>query len=255
MKTDCFACDVFLEADTLDSLEELFLAHGLECHEWEYPAEALRNYARNYAEAAERLSRDTERLPEIGPITIHPVTADRIVDWLDLFDSRGFAGNPGWAACYCREPHDLPSEEEPERLWSANRAFTAERLASGRTYGYLAYVEDFAVGWVNASTRSDYAIFKLLDPDSPEAASVVGVSCFVIAPPYRRHGVAAALLDAVIAHAPARGAAFVEAYPRNEPEKGDAPHFRGPRSLYDARGFTAVEVRERDTVMRRTVAG
>ena len=254
MKTDCFACDVFLEADTLAALQDRFLAHGSEVHHWDYPEAALRNYVRNYAEAVARLSPDLERLPVIGAIAVHPVTEDRVADWLDLFDHRGFAGNPGWAACYCREPHDAPSDEEPERLWTDNRSYVADRLRRGRTYGYLAYANGVAVGWVNASARSDYAIFKLLDPDSPDPSSVVGVSCFVIAPPYRRHGVAAALLDRVIADAPSRGAGFVEGYPRNEPEPNDGAHFRGPRSLYDARGFTSIEVRDRDTVMRLAVS-
>jgi hypothetical protein len=55
----------------------------------------------------------------------------------------------------------------------------------------------------------------------------------------------------VIADASGRGAAWIEAYPLNKPEQGDAGHFRGPRSIYDARGFESIEVRERDTVVRR----
>jgi GNAT superfamily N-acetyltransferase len=80
---------------------------------------------------------------------------------------------------------------------------------------------------------------------------VIGVSCFVIAPPFRRHGVAAALLDRVIADSSERGADWIEGYPRNEPDENAAAYFRGPRSMYDARGFEPVAVRERDTVMRR----
>jgi GNAT superfamily N-acetyltransferase len=81
---------------------------------------------------------------------------------------------------------------------------------------------------------------------------VVGVSCFIIAPPFRRHGVASVLLDRVIADAFARGAAWIEGYPRNKPEESDAAHFRGPRSMYDARGFEPIKVREHDTVVRRS---
>jgi GNAT superfamily N-acetyltransferase len=83
---------------------------------------------------------------------------------------------------------------------------------------------------------------------------VIGVSCFVVAPPFRRHGIAAALLDRVIADASARRASWIEGYPHNKPEDSDAGHFRGPRSIYDARGFEPIEVRERDTVMRRSTA-
>jgi GNAT superfamily N-acetyltransferase len=82
---------------------------------------------------------------------------------------------------------------------------------------------------------------------------VIGVSCFVIAPPFRRHGVAAALLDRVIKDASSRGASWIEGYPHNEPKGGDAGRFRGPRSLYEARGFAPIEVRDRYTVMRRSV--
>jgi GNAT superfamily N-acetyltransferase len=101
--------------------------------------------------------------------------------------------------------------------------------------------------------RSDYGLYRLVDPGGPEPSSVIGVSCFIIAPPFRRHGIAWALLDRVIADASARGASWVEGYPRNEPEEGDAGHFRGPRSMYDARGFEPIELRERDTVVRRPV--
>jgi GNAT superfamily N-acetyltransferase len=75
----------------------------------------------------------------------------------------------------------------------------------------------------------------------------------IIAPPFRRHGVASALLDRVIADASARGASWIEAYPHNEPQGSDAAHFRGPRSMYEARGFQPIEVRENYKVMRRSV--
>jgi GNAT superfamily N-acetyltransferase len=255
MQTGCFSCDEIIEADDAEAVADRFVEHGAQNHDWPYPEEALRNFARNWAEAVERLSTDTERLPEIGEITVHPVTEDRIDDWLRFFDHDGFAGNPDWASCYCREPHDVPTEEEPEHPWTENRAFMADRLRTGSAFGYLAYVDGRTAGWVNASMRSDYAaLLRLVDPDGPEPESVIGVSCFVIAPPFRRHGVAAALLDRVIADAADRGASWVDAYPRNEPDEGDGAHFRGPRSMYDARGFEPVEVRERDTVVRLPVA-
>ena len=81
-----------------------------------------------------------------------------------------------------------------------------ERLRGGATFGYLAYVDGRPAGWVNASLRSDYGLYRKVDPDGPEPTSVIGVSCFVIAPPFRRHGIASALLGRVIADAAARGA-------------------------------------------------
>lgn len=256
MKVKCFACDALVEATDSNAVVDAFVAHGREKHTWSYPEEAIRNYARNYVDAAERLTGSTERLPEIGDITVHPVTEDRIDDWLRFFDHDAFAGNPDWASCYCLEPHVPATPEEPELAWRARRAAVAQRFRAGTTFGYLAYVGGRPAGWVNASLRSEYGQFRLVDPDGPGPRSVIGIACFVIAPPFRRHGVAAALLDRVIADANTRGASWVEAYPHSEPEANDAGHFRGPRSMYEARGFQSVEVREHFTVMRRqTVSG
>ena len=103
-------------------------------------------------------------------------------------------------------------------------------------------------------SRSDYGRpLGLSIATAPQPRSVIGVSCFIVAPPYRKHGVASALLDRVIADASTRGASWIEAYPHNEPQQSDAGHFRGPRSIYEERGFQPIEVREHYTVMRRRV--
>jgi len=253
VKVKCFGCDASIEADAADDVVDAFVVHGQESHTWSYPEEALRNYARNYAEATERLTGGTERLAEIGDVAVHPVTGDRVGDWLRFFDHDGFSGNPDWASCYCLDPPVPATPERPERPWRETRATVAERLRCARTFGYLAYVDDRAAGWVNASFRSDYGLYRLVDPDGPGPPSVIGVSCFVIAPPFRRHGIASVLLDRVIADAPARGASWIEGYPHNAPEASDAGHFRGPRPMYDARGFVPIAVREHDTVVRRPV--
>src|SRR5262245_25619796 len=194
MNVKCFECAALLEAENVDAAVRAFVEHGRQRHTWSYPEEAIRNYARNYAEATERLSDDTERLAEIAAVTVHPVTEARIDDWLRLFDRDGFAGNPDWASCYCLEPHVPAPPEQPERAWRDTRATMIARLRSGTTFGYLAYVGDRVAGWVNASLRSDYGLYSRVDAAGPAPQTVVGVSCFVIAPPFRRHGVAAALL-------------------------------------------------------------
>jgi GNAT superfamily N-acetyltransferase len=253
VKVKCFECSALLEADDAAAIAHMFVVHGRERHIWSYPEEAIRNYARNYGEATERLTGGTERLPEIADVTVQPVTEDRVDDWLRFFDQDAFADNPDWASCYCLEPHVPATPELPERAWRDVRATVAGRLRDGTTVGYLAYVNGRAVGWVNASFRADYGLYRRVDVDGPTPQSVIGVSCFVIAPPFRRHGAASALLDRVIADAPARAASWIEGYPHNEPKTNDAGHFRGPRSMYEARGFQPIEVREHYTVMRRSV--
>lgn len=251
---ECFAGDVRVEGDTADVVADRFVNHARESHDWPYPEEALRNYARNYAEANVRLTGDTLRLDTIGEVTVHAVSADRIDDWIRFFDHDAFAGNPDWASCYCLEPHVPATEEMPERPWREVRKSMIDRLGEGATYGYLAYVDGTTAGWVNASHRSEYGMYRLVDPGGPDPSSVIGISCFIIAPPYRRHGLAAKLLDRVIDDSADRGAEWIEGYPNNEPDEGDPGHYRGPRQLYDARGFKPVERREHDTVMRRPSA-
>jgi len=255
VKVKCFGCDAVIEAPDVDSVVDEFAAHGQKDHTWAAPEEAIRNYARNYAEACQRLSGDTTRRAEIGEVAVHPVTEDRVGDWLRFFDHDGFAGNPSWASCYCLEPHVPAPPEQPERAWRETRAIMAERLRRGTTFGYLAYADGQPAGWVNASLRSECGLYRLVQGGGPPASAVIGVSCFVIAPPFRRHGIAATMLDRVIADAAGRGASAVEGYPHNKPDQSDAGHFRGSRSMYDARGFVPVEVRQHDTVMRLAVAG
>jgi GNAT superfamily N-acetyltransferase len=249
VQVKCFGCNALLEAADADAAADAFVAHAKADHKWPYKEDALRTYAANYAEAGERISTDTERLPEIGAVTVFPAT-DRVDDWLSFFDCEAFAGNPGWASCYCLEPNVPTTREDPERPWRTARATTADRLRCGATYGYLAYAGGAPAGWVNASKRADCGLFRDVDPNGPDAQTVIGISCFVIAPPFRRHRIASVLLDRVIADAPSRGASWIEAYPHNTPEAGDAGHFRGTRAMYEARGFKPVEEKKNYTVMR-----
>lgn len=248
---ECFECKATVSGGGVAQLADEFLSHARAQHQWPFPDQAVRNYA----EATQRLTGASERLESIGRIGIHRVTEDRLDDWAAFFDHDAFVGKPEWAACYCLEPHVAGAAggdgREPAP-WSANRQAMIERLRAGGAFGYLAYAGGRPAGWVNASKRSDYTLYRL--EGGPPAEDVIGASCFIISPPYRRHGIAAALLDRVIADAAGRGAAWVEGYPFNGDEADDAGNFRGTRSLYDERGFEPVEVRERDTVMRRAVA-
>jgi hypothetical protein len=71
VKVKCFGCDASVEADAADRVVEAFVVHGQESHTWRYPEEAIRNYARNYAEAGERLTGSTVRLADIGDVLRH----------------------------------------------------------------------------------------------------------------------------------------------------------------------------------------
>lgn len=247
----CPMCNGLLAAEDADAMGDLMIEHVADAHaDLPYPREAIWNFG----SALARITGSTERLDAIGTIEVHPVTDDRLEDWLDLFDHDVFAGTPQWAACYCTEPHFLePGDESGDSnrgTWREKRQRMIDLFRSGGVFGYLAYVDGRPAGWLNASTRGDYRMFRRDDADD---ACTIGLACFAVAPPYRFHGVSKALLDRAIADAPERGAAWIEAYPFNADRPTDDPDFRGPRSMYDARGFSEVAVRRRDTVVRRPV--
>lgn len=250
MEVTCFECNETLTAEDEVALGESFLGHARARHEWPFPDDGIRNYAA----AVQRLTGPSERVDSIGAVEIHRVTDDRIDDWLYFFDHEAFVGKPEWATCYCLEPHEKSAKdgdpEPPFGTWRERRERMAKLLRSGQSYGYLAYVDGKAAAWVNSSLRKDYSLFRREDG---EDGDTIGVSCFIVAPPYRRHGLSTALLDRVIADAPERGAKWIEAYPFNGESEDDAGNFRGRRSMYDSRGFVEVDVRGRDSVVRRAV--
>ncbi|MFP4514010.1 MAG: GNAT family N-acetyltransferase [Acidimicrobiales bacterium] len=246
---DCPFCEMAIEAEDLDTFGRVGLAHVRSEHDdVPYPDMSVRNFF----EGMVRCTGPTDRLESIGEFEVQPVTEDRLDDWLAFFDNDALADIPQYTACYCFEPHEAtpdPDQMAAPTHWTERRQAMIDRLRDGTAFGYLAYVDGRPAGWVNASRRCDYTLHAQGDDDADH--DTIGVACFTIAPPYRGHGVSKALLDRVIADAPDRGATAVEAYPFN-PDVAEIT-FRGARSVFDAAGFTEVEIRTRDTVLRRAV--
>lgn len=249
----CEDCGATVEGADEDAFGDAYIVHIRADHaDWPFPDIAIRNYAA----ATQRLSDRTDRLEDIGDVTIHAVTEERLGDWLSFFDRDAFAGNPAWASCYCMEPFLLePGKPQPDALgtsWEERRALATTYFQGGRAYGYLAYVDGVPAGWVNASRRSEQALYRQGDNVEPADGEVVALSCFLIAPPYRRHGVAARLLERVVADAPGRGIRAIEAYPFHEGRANAfGPDFHGSAEMFAAAGFEPVEKRERYTVVRK----
>jgi GNAT superfamily N-acetyltransferase len=249
----CDDCSVLVEGPTLEAFSDAYLAHARSRHpDWPFPDTAIRNVA----EATQRLTGSTDRLDTIGPVAIHPVTAERIPDWLSYFDHDAFAGNPVDACCYCAGPHVVPRGQwggMEQRPWRQSRELMISLLRSGRAFGYLAYVDDKPAGWVNASKRSECASYRLGASADPSDGDVIVVSCFGIAPPYRGHGLVRLLLRRVLDDAATRGARWVEAYPFSDQENVDEDNWLGPAALYAAHGFEVVGALQRQTVVRARV--
>ena len=170
-----------------------------------------------------------------SPFSIHPLSADRLPEWLRFFDHDAFADNPRWQSCYCHFLHADPAEKPWEqRTGEENRRAVIPLIERRELHGFLAYAGDKVIGWCHAAPSAH--IPALHDEPGAMDGDVGSVVCFVVAKPWRRRGVAHALLDAACADLKAQGMGIVQAYPQREPKSEGAMHM-GPLQLYLDRGF------------------
>jgi GNAT superfamily N-acetyltransferase len=245
-------CGIELHAEDLDALVPIVLAHFEQTH----PEFGLVEVnVRDYLEAEQRLSRATERLPHIGDVEVHEASGQRLDDILRFFDRDAFAGNPAWASCYCMCHHVRggPVPEWSKRSAAQNRADLIARVRDGSTTGLLAYVDGNPAAWLNASPRAEFPEHRGQDahPDHEVGAIV----CFVVAPPYRRHGLAARLLDGACENFARRGFRIAQAYPRKQLRGDDAGAYHGPLALYLDAGFRQSAEADRFYVVEKPLGG
>jgi GNAT superfamily N-acetyltransferase len=178
-------------------------------------------------------------------------------DFLEFFDARAFADNPGWSDCYCRF-FKARTLEEWDKLGAAeNRAAAEKGVLSGEMSGYLAYVDGRAVGFCAADAKAAYPLLAnypgLPGKDDAGAAAIV---CLVVEKAHRRKGIGKALVRAAVEGAERAGFRSIEAYPRAQIEEralSDAESYPGPASLYAGLGFARLREAGDRIVMSRTI--
>lgn len=246
MRTLSCLCGSVLEAADLDAMVPVALDHFTTVH----PEFGLREQnVRDYLEAEDRLAPVRPRLDDLGEVEIVAATEERLDDVLGFFDREAFAGKPEWAACYCMAHH--VGEGGPEWCRDRNRRLLAERIAAKTTTGFVAYAGGAVAAWCNASPRSAYVHYAGRDELDDDA--VGSIVCFIVAPPYRRHGLAVRLLDAAVGSFRERGMAVAEAYPNADP-RDDAAAYHGPLEMYLQAGFEqAGALNEHLVVVRKTL--
>jgi len=193
-------------------------------------------------------------------IRVERLNAARRDDFLGFFDhERGpaFADNPGWAKCYCHFYHVPKAIRWPSLDAAANRTAMTARIEASEMDGFLAYADREVVGWLNAQPLSKlpYCAARMgiapppLPVPSQDAAAIV---CFVIAPVWRRRGVARALLAGALASFAARGIRVVDAFPfKAGASTAPTHHYHGPLSLFREAGFEVLAEHADLTVMRK----
>jgi len=175
---------------------------------------------------------------------IHPLTGETW-DALAAFFREG--GDPRW--CYCQHwrlrSKDMAAAKVPQL-----RERLHDQAVSDQPPGLVAFDGERAVGWVGLGPRTDFErithsrVIPTID-DRP----VWSIVCFAVSATARGRGVARALLDAAIAHARARGADALEAYPIrldvDEPLQAEAA-FTGTLPMFERAGFVVVADRASD---------
>lgn len=231
MDSTCF-CGVVLEGDDMDALVAAGVTHFDSVHP---DLQLIEVQIRNYLEGELRIDGPTERLEEVGDIVVKPVSAETREDIIEFFNRRAFADNPPWGMCFCMYHHigGDATGPWPHRRWQDNRSDLSDRIDAGTTTGVVAYVGGELAGFCNASGRNQF-------PDKNDGDETVGsIVCFVVAPPYRGHGVSKALLAGAIDRLADLGFDYAEGYPKKDPESA-ADAFVGTLAMFEREGFEVV---------------
>lgn len=200
-------------------------------------------------------------------IEIKPLTPELAADFFDFFDNRAFFGHEEWSCCYCtwfhmdreyeiRVGNEVKADGCANALRRCLKKAAATFLIENTLHGYLAYVNGVPVGWCNANDKEAFRRFDF-NADITDFISKSGsgkiksVVCFVIAPEYRRKGVATALLERVLADAQADGYTAVEGYPRLQYNNREPFGYNGPLQLYEKCGFINAAEQGNVVIMRK----
>jgi GNAT superfamily N-acetyltransferase len=168
-------------------------------------------------------------------IVIRKLAPALLADFLAYFDHDAFADNAKWASCYCQCFYvDHTKVKWTDRTGTQNREQACAKTLDGTMQGYLAYVEGKPVGWCNAAPWR--LMTALHDEPDPLADQLGEITCFVVAEPYRRRGVARHRLNAACEGLRAQGLSIAEAYAKPEAQ-GAAANHHGPLGMYLGAGF------------------
>jgi len=181
---------------------------------------------------------------------IHPLTAERMPDLADLFDSNGTT-----RGCWCMW-FVLPRKEFGAGWSGGNRERFAEFAGSGPPAGVVAYDAGTPIGWCAIRPRSAYP--RAIGPrsimrerDRSEDDAVWLVSCFFVRVGFRRAGLTGDLLAAAVDLAAEHGAHAVEGFPQVTPSRDG---FVGYEKVFAAHGFRVVaRPSPKRVIMRRAL--
>jgi ribosomal protein S18 acetylase RimI-like enzyme len=168
-------------------------------------------------------------------ILIKALSPNNANDFLNFFDNVAFSDNPNWATCYCHFYH-FPGDNKQffGRTAEENRKSSQKLILSGKMMGFLAYLDNKVIGWCNANSKDNYTKIPFKEQLNDKIISII---CFIVAPLFRKQGIARSLLKHAISYFEDKNYELIEVYPRKGESLSDAHSYRGPKSLYTSEGF------------------
>ncbi|TIT01793.1 GNAT family N-acetyltransferase [Mesorhizobium sp.] len=172
-------------------------------------------------------SSDSPRKADWGEILFTEVTPSTRADFENLFEQ---PGGPKYCLCMAwrnlENREHVPNDERKRAMMTLIEADTP--------VGIVAQAGGKTIGWCSVAPRETYRKLSPQQDDDTEAG-VWSIVCFYVPRALRGGGLAAALLDAAIDHAFAKGARTVEAYPVDK--ASPSYRFMGFRDMFVSRGF------------------
>lgn len=184
-----------------------------------------------------RFGQEVQEVPRglgSAQLEIVPLDAGRRADFFHLHSD---CNGAGWCACaaWWVDTWDGWSD----RTAAENRAVRETLFARGEHDGLLAYVAGDPVGWCQLGPRDRLAKLARQLALAPDPGAWA-VTCFLIAPAWRRTGVARALLAAAAVRAREAGATRLEAFPKRGEGLAEDDLWNGPEAVFLAAGFVTV---------------
>lgn len=157
--------------------------------------------------------------------------------------------------CYCVNWIKGDGDGIATHTAAMRREAALKFVEEGKLRGYFARVDGKNVGWINANDKSECICcpgWRWFMDGIPHDADkkTMSIFCLVIAPGFRRQGLATRLVERAISDAAAAGYDFIEAYP-NQNFMSEAQDFRGPQAMYAKLGFEKLMDVNGMTVMRK----
>lgn len=170
-------------------------------------------------------------------IACRPLTRERWPDLEQLFGpERGAV-----AGCWCMW-FKLRRPAWEARGRAGRKALFRAEVTQGPPPGILAYDGATPVGWCAVAPRERYEVILRSRVTRPvDDAPAFAITCFYIAPRWRRRGLMEPLIEGALAFAEGQGARLVEAYPIDPPGGARASGaFVGIAEPFRRQGFVEV---------------